>query len=34
MKRKIWTELLKWKEEKQNIKSLMMLGVRQSGKHL
>lgn len=32
MDRKIYNELLKWKNEKNNIKPLMVLGVRQSGK--
>ena len=32
MKRKIYDELLKWKNNTDNIKPLMVLGVRQSGK--
>lgn len=32
MKRKIYNELLNWKNNKSNIKPLMLLGVRQSGK--
>lgn len=32
MKRKIYDELYKWKNNKDNIKPLMVLGVRQSGK--
>ena len=32
MKRKIYNELLKWKNNTTNIKPLMLLGVRQSGK--
>ena len=32
MKRKIYEELLKWKNNNDNVKPLMILGVRQSGK--
>lgn len=32
MKRKIYDELLKWKNNTDNVKPLMVLGVRQSGK--
>ena len=32
MKRKIYEELLKWKNNTDNVKPLMVLGVRQSGK--
>ncbi len=32
MKRKIYDELLKWKDNTDNVKPLMILGVRQSGK--
>ena len=32
MKRKIYDELLKWKNSTDNVKPLMVLGVRQSGK--
>ena len=32
MKRKIYNELIKWKENTDNIKPLMVLGVRQAGK--
>ena len=32
MKRKIYDELLKWKKNTDNVKPLMLLGVRQSGK--
>lgn len=32
MKRKIYDELLKWKNNNDNVKPLMILGVRQSGK--
>jgi predicted AAA+ superfamily ATPase len=32
MKRKIYNELLKWKNEKENIKPLIVLGARQVGK--
>jgi len=32
MKRKIYNELIKWKNNSENIKPLMILGVRQSGK--
>lgn len=32
MKRKIYSELLKWKNENNNIKPLMLLGARQVGK--
>jgi len=32
MKRKIYEELLKWKNNNDNVKPLMVLGVRQSGK--
>lgn len=32
MKRKIYDELLKWKNNNDNVKPLMVLGVRQSGK--
>ena len=32
MKRKIYDELLKWKNNTDNVKPLMILGVRQSGK--
>lgn len=32
LKRKIYDELLNWKNDSANIKPLMVLGVRQSGK--
>ena len=32
MKRRIYDELLKWKNNSDNIKPLMVLGVRQCGK--
>ena len=32
MKRKIYNELLEWKNRKNNRKPLMVLGVRQCGK--
>ena len=32
MKRKIYEELLNWKNNTDNVKPLMILGVRQSGK--
>ena len=32
MERKIYNELLKWKNNTNNIKPLMLLGVRQTGK--
>lgn len=32
MKRKLYDELLKWKNETNNVKPLMVLGARQVGK--